>query len=119
MSTRSTPFPTHAQLAAVNYAPEGEFVKDHSFVFHKGLWHMFSISGPLGRGWTCGPGGEEAFSHSVSEDLVNWRLVGHVLGLGRPGDVDAFKIWAPHVVGREGTFYMFYAGVTRRNPDRS
>lgn len=104
-------FPTHKQLADINYAPEGEYVKDHSFVYHDGLFHMFSISGPLGCGWHD-KGGEETFSHSTSKDLIHWEFRNHVLSPGKPGDLDQDKIWAPFVIEHDKKFYMFYSGVT-------
>ena len=31
-----------------DYAPPGEYIKDHTLVFHDGWWHLYSISGTAG-----------------------------------------------------------------------
>jgi hypothetical protein len=40
------PGPTDCQ-----YAPPGEYVKDHTFVYHEGWWHFYSISGTAEYAW--------------------------------------------------------------------
>lgn len=114
----SLAFPSAKDLASVDFAPPGEFVKDHTFIFNNGLWHLFSISGPLGKGWDHKDGGERTFSHSVSKDLIHWKLVGHILTPGGPGTIDADRIWAPSLLAWKGTFYLFYSGVIHPNWDR-
>ena len=50
-------------------------MKDHTFVYHDGWWHLYSISGTAGycHAFT---GNEETFSWSVSKDLVDWEFLG-------------------------------------------
>ncbi len=89
----------HANHRKVAWAPPDEFVSDHCFARDDGgLWHMFST------------GGAERLTHSVSEDLLDWRLEGHVLSVGQPGSFDADAIRAPQVVQQAGRWWMFYAG---------
>jgi sucrose-6-phosphate hydrolase SacC (GH32 family) len=107
--------PATEDFASLHYAPQGEFVKDHSFVFHEGVYHLFSISGTAGTTWRD-PGSEERFSHSISEDLVKWEHVGHVLCKGWHGEEDRDKIWAPFVMEHDGLFHMFYTGICYREP---
>jgi hypothetical protein len=93
------------------YAPPGEYIKDHSFVFHDGWWHLFSISGIEGfyHGYN---GNEETVSWSVSKDLVNWEMRGHVLHASqRKGAFDQHEVWAPFCLKANGKFYFYYTGV--------
>lgn len=81
---------------AGGYAPPGEYVKDHTIFRWKGRWHLLSISGRKGETWQI-PGNEERFSHSVSNDLRHWTLVGHTLPARGPAARDADMVWAPYV----------------------
>jgi len=102
---------TSVSPVACAYAPPGEYIKDHTLVFHDGWWHLFSISGTAGyyHGYT---GNEETFSWSVSKDLVNWEFRGHVLhASNREGTFDQHEVWAPFVLKANDKFYMFYSGI--------
>jgi hypothetical protein len=80
------------------YAPCGEYIKDHTIIFHDGWYHFFSISGTEGfyHGYT---GNEETISWSISKDLVNWQMRGHVLhATQRKGAFDQHQVWAPFCV---------------------
>jgi hypothetical protein len=93
------------------YAPPGEYIKDHSFVYHDGWYHFFSISGTQGyyHGYN---GNEETVSWSISKDLVNWEFRGHVLHASQwPGAFDQHEVWAPFCFKDRNRFYMFYAGI--------
>lgn len=94
-----------------HYAPPGEYIKDHTLLFHDGWWHLFSISGIEGYYHACN-GNEETFSWSISRDLVNWEMRGHILHAAqRPGAFDQHEVWAPFVVKANDRFYLFYTGV--------
>ncbi|MBN1436805.1 MAG: family 43 glycosylhydrolase [Sedimentisphaerales bacterium] len=111
-------FPSLEAISKLHYAPEGEFVKDHSFVYHNGLFHLFSISGPAGTTWQDS-GSEERFSHSISSDLVNWEFTEHVLAINWYGKEDKSKIWAPFVIEHNGVFHIFYSGISYNEPRKS
>jgi hypothetical protein len=99
------PSPTDCQ-----YAPPGEYVKDHTFVYHDGWWHFYSISGTAGYAWAY-TGCEETVSWSLSRDLVNWEFRGHVLHASqRKNTFDQDMIWAPFCRKAGNRFYMYYAG---------
>jgi len=94
------------------YAPPGEYMKDHTLVFHDGWWHLYSISGTAGycHAYT---GNEETVSWSISGNLVDWEFRGHVLHASlRKGDFDQHEVWAPYLLKAKGKFYMYYTGVT-------
>ena len=93
------------------YAPPGEYIKDHSLLYHEGWWHLYAISGTQGfyHGYT---GNEETISWSISRDLVNWELRGHVLhASGWAGFFDQHEVWAPFCYQGPDGFYLFYTGI--------
>jgi hypothetical protein len=94
-----------------DYAPPGEYMKDHSLVRHDGRWHLFNISGTAGyyHGYN---GNEETIAWSVSEDLVHWDFRGHVLHASqREGYFDQHEVWSPFCMRAEDGFRLFYTGV--------
>ena len=98
-----------------DYAPPGEYIKDHTFVFHDGWWHLFSISGTQGyyHGYN---GNEESFSWSISKNLVDWEFRGHVMHPSlRKGEFDQHEVWAPFCLKANDKFYMFYTGIIHPN----
>lgn len=93
------------------YAPKGEYIKDHTLLYHDGWWHLYAISGTEGyyHGYN---GNEETVSWSISKDLVNWEMRGHVLHASqRKGAFDQHEIWAPFCLKTEEKFYQFYTGI--------
>jgi len=94
-----------------NYAPEGEYIKDHTIIFYNGWYHLFSISGTKGYYHGCN-GNEETISWSISKDLVNWEMRGHILHASqRKGAFDQHEVWAPFCLIANEKFYLFYTGV--------
>ncbi len=94
-----------------SYAPPGEYMKDHSLLFHDGWWHLFNISGSAGyyHGYN---GNEETFAWSISRDLVEWEFRGHVLhASGWAGFFDQHEVWAPFVFKGPDAFYLYYTGI--------
>ena len=110
-SAKSLATPAIEDPTDCDYAPCGEYIKDHSIVFHDGWYHFFSISGIKGyyHGYN---GNEETVSWSISRDLVHWEMRGHVLhATQRSGAFDQHEIWAPFCYKSDNRFYMFYTGV--------
>ena len=98
-------------LAAAPPCPEPgwfptEFgLKDHTVFQHDGVYYLASIY--LGN-----DGYEDRFAYAVSPDLCQWQDLGGILQ-DRPASAwDGFRIWAPYVYQENGTYYMFYTGVT-------
>lgn len=98
------------------YAPRGEYIKDHTIVSKDGWWHLFSISGTEGYCHAYN-GNEETFSWSISNDLVNWEMRGHVLHASqRDHAFDQHEVWAPYCIkADDGRFFLFYTGVVHPN----
>jgi hypothetical protein len=87
------------------WSPSGYNLKDHTIFTYQNRYYL--ISNLSGR-----PYWEKRFIYAVSDDLCTWEELGYLLTERRPGDWDEMAIWAPHVIEHEGTFYMFYTGVT-------
>ena len=101
----------HGDPTDCDFAPPGEYIKDHTFVYTDGWWHLFSISGT--RGYYHGyNGNEETFSWSISKNLVDWEFRGHVIHPSlRANTFDQHEVWAPFCIKSGSNFFMFYTGV--------
>lgn len=95
---------------------EGRYVNDHCLYRHEGRWHFYGIVGPLGRG-CYDAGSEVSFAHATSRDLRVWKVAEDVLVVDRTGP-DGAHVFAPHVIGRDNRFYMFYTGVDEHRRQR-
>lgn len=101
------------------WAPPHQYLKDHTITKKDGVFHLFSICGTAGEDWIrpWRNNNEETFLHATSKDLLKWEVAGYVLRTGNASDPDYSKIWAPHIVEYNGTYYMFYAGVTHEEKE--
>jgi len=99
------------EIAAVRYAPAGQYIKDHCFVCKDKRWHLFAPLGKVGTSWED-PGSEETAEHMVSTDLVHWEHLGTAVAPSRrEGYFDKMLGGiAPHVILHDGTYFMFYSG---------
>jgi hypothetical protein len=61
---------------------------------------------------------EKNLGHAVSNDLHSWTVLDSAAIEVRPGRFDSKHVWAPHIVRRGLTYYMFYTGVDGNNDQR-
>ena len=61
---------------------------------------------------------EKNLGHAVSNDLHAWTVLDTAALEVRSGEFDSKHVWAPHVVRRGLTYYMFYTGVDGNNDQR-
>jgi hypothetical protein len=94
--------------AGVMVPPFPYLAKDFAFVYANDQFHIFYIRHSI---FAADDSTERDFGHAVSSDLVNWTQMDSVLRV-RPGKWDNLHVWAPCVIAREDTFYMYYTGVT-------
>jgi len=101
------------------YETPFKYINDFSFIQGKdGRWHVFGITGDLTPGmlWTQ-DGQARTFSHGSSADLRNWTYHKPAVTISNdkhPGGNGKYKdrnVWAPHVIRRGDTYYMFYTSV--------
>lgn len=77
--------------------------------YHEGKYHIFSLTPPPGT--TVYPARlRTTWSHSVSEDLVNWTELPTALYPGEGEEPDASGVWTGSVIYGEGKFHAFYTG---------
>jgi glycosyl hydrolase family 43/flagellar hook capping protein FlgD len=92
------------------YAPYPYRPKEFALI-HDGVWfHLFYM-----RHSILAPNEDSTevdLGHAVSLDLAGWIQRDPVLHV-RPGKWDDLHIWAPTIISQGGTYYMYYAGVTR------
>jgi hypothetical protein len=86
---------------------EDDDIADHAWIRDRdGRFHLFFQNEDHGGGTTI--------QHYVSTDLRSLEFVGVALRPD-PQGWDSYALWAPHVVERDGTYYMFYTGTTGRD----
>jgi hypothetical protein len=86
--------------------------KEFAIIKSGGLFHIFYMRRD---GTKPADGGFVDLGHATSPDLVHWTQQPPVLPV-RPDHWDNREIWAPHVIQRDGLFYLFYTGVTNAPP---
>jgi len=96
---------------AVEYQPLNNYrPKDFALVEKDGTYHIFGIYVCISQSPPCDTTAR-GLMHLTSTDLATWTEEGYVVPPGSPGAWDSTDIWAPSVVERDGTYYMFYTGV--------
>ena len=86
--------------------------KDFAFIRDGGYFHLFWMRNDTSLPYDST---ERDLGHAVSRDLQNWTQLSPVLE-ARPGGWDNLHIWAPTILKRGDTFYMYYTGVTSAAP---
>jgi predicted GH43/DUF377 family glycosyl hydrolase len=92
------------------YREPASYIADFCIVRKDELYHLFHIHGERGGGWI----GASDFGHAISRDLFSWTPCPSVVPAGPLGSWDEFQVWAPHIVEKDGLYYMFYTGVDDR-----
>lgn len=88
---------------------EDDDIADHTWIRDAvGVYHLFFQTEGLYAG--------SQIEHYTTTDLRVLRYVGTALE-PEPGGWDHYGLWAPHVIKHDGTYYMFYTGVTGRGSD--
>ncbi len=83
--------------------------KDFTLVKKDGYYHLFYIrnNASLPADQT-----ERDFGHAISNDLYHWAHLPPVLTTDL-GEWDNLHVWAPHIVHKDGLYWMMYTGVDR------
>ena len=86
---------------------EDDDIADHAWIKDRsGVYHLFFHNeGPF----------DNAIEHYTSTDLQSLDYVGVALR-GNPSGWDT-RLWAPHIIQYEDTYFMFYTGVEGKGPD--
>lgn len=96
------------------YAPIGYKVKDFSIVQYKGKYHLFHIPAVDIDGIYCHMRGHENWiAHAISDDLDTWYTEDAVLFSESGNEYESSHVWAPYVIIKNDTAFMFYTGLTQ------
>jgi hypothetical protein len=104
--------PARGTHAAEMVPPWPYKAKEFAIIKAGGVFHIFYMRRD---GTKPADGGFVDLGHATSPDLVHWTQKPPVIPV-RPGYWDNREIWAPHVIERDGTYYLFYTGVTNAPP---
>lgn len=111
--------PSVPESRATTYTPpNGYRPKDFAVIQKGSIWHIFGIYVCDNPGSGCSTV-KQGLRHLTSSNLNTWTEVGWVVPPGPAGSWDSLDIWAPSIVERNGTYYMFYAGVKTNQYGRS
>jgi len=93
--------------------PDDFGLKDHSIFIYDGYYYLISIYVPLDTDDPLAQ--QDRFAYARSTDFCTWEELGFVLWLENrvPGIWEKVSIWAPYVFEEDGTYYLFYTGVTQ------
>ncbi len=83
--------------------------KDFTLIKKDGYYHLFFIRNSTAF---LADQTERDFGHAISKDLYHWEQLPPVLTCD-PGEWDNLHVWAPHIVERDGLYWMAYTGVDR------
>ncbi len=99
----------HTLPNAVSMIPPTPYrAKEFALVFSNGLFHMFYMRHNMSG---VEDSTERDIGHAVSVDMVAWTQLSPVLPI-RPDKWDNLHVWSPTMIEQDGTWYMFYTGVT-------
>lgn len=82
------------------------YINDHTILFKDGIWHMFGIT----HQEPGSPLEEILCAHAITDDLLNVPLKKMPYPLIADKKYGESHFWAPHIVEKDGIYYMFYCG---------
>ncbi|MHC4369561.1 MAG: glycoside hydrolase family 130 protein [Planctomycetota bacterium] len=88
------------------------YINDHCFIYgHDHTWHLFGIT----RQEPARPLQEISFAHATAKTLLQqpWVKQPFALTVATEPPWNEVHLWAPHVMRREGTYYMYYCAGDR------
>jgi glycosyl hydrolase family 43 len=88
---------------------EGYTLKDYAVVKNEGVWHVFGIKSKH-NGSSSDSGNENTFMHAISTNLLDWKFQPDVIKT-LADSYESDHVWAPHIIEKDGTYYMFYTMV--------
>lgn len=85
--------------------PEKWYINDHCFIYDSnGTWHLFGIT----HQEPAKPMDEDNFAHATAQTLTQRGWKKEPFALTVDPNYGEEHLWAPHVIYRDGIYYMFY-----------
>jgi hypothetical protein len=81
--------------------------KEFAFLYDQGVFHLFYMRRDK---YAADELTEKEFGHATSTDLVHWTELDPILHV-QPTWWDSSHVWAPTILKRDDTWYLYYAGV--------
>ncbi|MBL7186112.1 MAG: family 43 glycosylhydrolase [Phycisphaerae bacterium] len=88
------------------------YINDHCFIYgHEHTWHLFGIT----RQEPAMPLEEINFAHATAKTLLQqpWSKQPFALTVAKEPPCNEVHLWAPHVIGHRGIYYMYYCAGDR------
>lgn len=104
---------TQEECNTMGWYPSEFGLKDHHIFWHDGYYYLVSIYVPLEDNSLLA---QTKFAYARSSDLCAWEELSPILDSGANNAWDA--IWAPYVLVDDGTYYLYYTGVTNQFTQR-
>jgi hypothetical protein len=89
------------------YPPFRYRPKEFAFTYDAGVFHLFYMRRDKVADDELT---EKEFGHATSTDLVHWTELDPILHV-QPTWWDSSHVWAPTILKRDDTWYLYYAGV--------
>lgn len=96
----------------MRYAPPGLVLNDFAVLVADDGWHLLHLQAAPVVPFEAHRQ-ETSYGHAFSTDLVRWKPLGPVFGVGRPGRFDDGAIWTMSTTAHpDGGLAMLYTGVS-------
>ena len=90
------------------------YINDHCLIHGDDGWHLFGITHPQ----PANPMDERNFAHATSPSLTEGHWQKQPFALTYDPSVGENHLWAPHVIKKGDTYYMFYCAGSRESSYR-
>ena len=87
----------------LGWFPEDFGLKDHTIFWYMDYYYIAANYLP----------GETKFAYGRSPDLCNWEVLEPILDERIPGTWDEMAVWSPYVFLENGTYFLYFTGVTQ------
>ena len=94
--------PAATSCAKLGWFPTSYGLKDHSVFTVGNVYYLVSNRVPA----------ENLFVYARTLDMCAWETLSPVLPIRIPNTWDSYTVWSPFVYAENGTYYLFYTGVT-------
>ncbi len=107
--------PAVGEFKQIYHSSAGEkepwYINDHCFIHGQDGWHIFGIT----HAHPASPMEEKNFAHATSPSLITVPFTKQPYALRTDNSLGENHLWAPHVIKRKDTYYMYYCAGSRQS----